>query len=53
LPDLEHAIGLAYFDMKDYRHAKQAAENYYGRGGVKSELRDKLKTVGEWKGGGK
>lgn len=45
----QYNLGLAYFDVKQYDAANDAAQRAYALGAPVPGLRDKLKKVGSWK----
>ncbi len=48
-PPRDFRIGLLLFDMKRYDEARQYAERVYARTYPDDELRDKLKSVNQWR----
>jgi hypothetical protein len=48
-PFTHYNAGLIYFDVKDYDAALSQAHKAMALGFPKTELRDKLQTVGKWK----
>ncbi|MDC8786156.1 hypothetical protein [Roseateles koreensis] len=47
-PFTQYNIGLAYFDLKEYSLALEQAHRAASLGFERSELSDKLKSVGQW-----
>lgn len=46
----DYQIGMLLFDMKRYEEARKYAERVYQRNFPDNALRDKLKSVNQWKG---
>jgi Tfp pilus assembly protein PilF len=47
--NLYYNMGLAYFDLKDYDHARQYAHKAYAKGFTLPGLKEKLQRAGQWK----
>jgi len=50
-PEAWYNLGLAYFALKRYDEAEEAARKAYALGYPLPGLREKLRRVGHWKGG--
>ena len=48
--DRDYKLGLLFFDMKRYDEARRYAERAYRRKFPDNTLRDKLKSVNQWRG---
>lgn len=48
-PTLHYNLGLAYFDVKQYREALEHAHKAYALGVALPGLRNKLKAAGQWR----
>lgn len=48
-PQIAYNLGLAYFDLKEYRRSLEFAHRAYASGIAVQGLRDKLTRAGKWK----